>query len=72
MPRFLFWIITVLVYFIILFYNFQIMNDNKYEELKAKHKDEPHRVLKGFGVIMYMLISFILVILSFFYVNDSV
>ncbi len=48
------------------------MNDNKYEELKAKHKDEPHRVLKGFGVIMYMLISFILVILSFLYVNDSV
>lgn len=72
MPRFLFWTITVLADFIILFYNFQIMNDNKYEELKAKHKDEPHRVLKGFGVIMYMLISFILVILSFFYVNDSV
>lgn len=71
-PRLLFWIITVLADFIILFYNFQIMNDNKYEELKAKHKDEPHRVLKGFGVIMYMLISFILVILSFFYVNDSV
>lgn len=48
------------------------MNDKKYEELKAKHKDETHRVFKGFGVIMYMLISFILVILSFFYVNDSV
>ncbi len=66
MPRWLLCIIAVSAYFIILFCNFYVLNDKKYKELKAKYEDETHRALKGFGVIMYMLISYILFILSFF------
>jgi hypothetical protein len=43
---------------------FATLTTNKYEKLVEKYKDEKHKTLKGWGILLYMVGSLALLIVS--------
>ena len=52
--------------FVLMFINFRLFTKQKYKSLKSKHKNEKHKTLKGYGVLLYEIGSFALIIICQF------
>ena len=52
--------------FVLMFINFRLFTKQKYKSLKSKYKNEKHKTLKGYGVLLYEIGSFALIIICQF------
>ena len=52
--------------FVLLFINSRLFTEKKFKSLKSRYKNEKHKTLKGYGVLLYEIGSFVLWIICLF------
>lgn len=56
----------VITAFVLLFINSILFTEKKFKSLKSRYKNEKHKTLKGYGVLLYEIGSFVLWIICLF------